>query len=167
MTGFVVGVPALFFEMDFFVDLTSVGTFFAFILVCGGVLYLDHSGISKQSKFRVPYVNGKYLVGLGLIVAVVLLYIYGQGVLTEWRNASPAYILEHKVLTIIFWITWIVFSVLSYKYNFSILPVMGVLTNLYLMTELGSSNWLIFVIWLAIGLVIYFTYGYKKSKLAQ
>lgn len=167
VTGFVVGVPALFFEMDFFVDLTSVGTFFAFILVCGGVLYLDHSGISKQSKFRVPYVNGKYLVGLGLIVTVVLLYIYGQGVIAEWRNASPSYILEHKVLTIIFWITWIVFSVLSYKYNFSILPVMGVLTNLYLMTELGSSNWLIFVIWLAIGLVIYFTYGYKKSKLAQ
>lgn len=167
VTGFVVGVPALFFEMDFFVDLTSVGTFFAFILVCGGVLYLDHSGISKQSKFRVPYVNGKYLVGLGLIVAVVLLYMYGQEVIAEWRNASPAYILEHKVLTIIFWITWIVFSVLSYKYNFSILPVMGVLTNLYLMTELGSSNWLIFVIWLAIGLIIYFTYGYKKSKLAQ
>jgi len=57
--------------------------------------------------------------------------------------------------------------VMSYKYNFSILPVMGILTNLYLMTELGSSNWLIFVIWLAIGLVIYFSYGYRKSKLAQ
>jgi APA family basic amino acid/polyamine antiporter len=55
---------------------------------------------------------------------------------------------------------------MSYKYNFSTLPVAGILTNLYLMTELGSSNWLIFVIWLAIGLVIYFSYGYRKSKLA-
>jgi basic amino acid/polyamine antiporter, APA family len=167
VTGLVVGIPALFFEMDFFVDLTSVGTFFAFILVCGGVLYLDHSGISKQSKFRVPYLNGKYLVGLGLIVAVVLLFVYGQEVLDEWSTASPAYIFEHKILTIVFWITWIILSVMSYKYNFSILPVMGILTNLYLMTELGSSNWLIFVIWLVIGLVIYFTYGYRKSKLAQ
>jgi len=167
ITGLVVGIPALFFEMDFFVDLTSVGTFFAFILVCGGVLYLDHSGISKQSKFRVPYLNGKYLVGLGLIVAVGLLFVYGQEVLTEWRTASFGYIIEHKVLTIVFWLTWIVLSVMSYKYNFSILPVMGILTNLYLMTELGSSNWLIFVIWLVIGLVIYFTYGYKRSKLAQ
>lgn len=167
VTGFVVGVPALFFEMDFFVDLTSVGTFFAFILVCGGVLYLDYSGISKQSKFRVPYLNGKYLVGLGLIVALVLLFIYGQGVLEEWRTASIMYIFEHKILTIIFWLVWITLSVMSYKYNFSILPVMGILTNLYLMTELGSSNWLIFVIWLAIGLVIYFTYGYRMSKLAQ
>lgn len=167
VTGLVVGIPALFFEMDFFVDLTSVGTFFAFILVCGGVLYLDYSGISKQSKFRVPYLNGKYLVGLGFLVAVVLLGVYGQDKLTEWSNLTFMEVVEHKVLTIIFWIAWIVLSVMSYQYNFSILPVMGILTNLYLMTELGSSNWLIFVIWLAIGLVIYFSYGYKKSKLAQ
>src|SRR5690606_12457617 len=46
VTGFVVAIPSLFFKMDFFVDLTSVGTFFAFILVCGGVLYMDHSGLS-------------------------------------------------------------------------------------------------------------------------
>jgi len=56
---------------------------------------------------------------------------------------------------------------LSYQHNFSALPVAGILTNLYLMTELGASNWLIFVVWLAIGLVIYFSYGYKRSKLAQ
>src|SRR5690606_24040954 len=46
VTGFVVAIPSLFFKMDFFVDLTSVGTFFAFILVCAGVLYMDHSGLS-------------------------------------------------------------------------------------------------------------------------
>jgi basic amino acid/polyamine antiporter, APA family len=167
ITGLVVGIPALFFKMDFFVDLTSVGTFFAFILVCGGVLYLDYSGISAQSKFRVPYLNGKYLVGLGLILTIGLLLIYGQDKLSEWGSLTFLEIVEHKILTIIFWIAWIVLSVMSFRYNFSILPVMGILTNLYLMTELGSSNWLIFVIWLTIGLVIYFTYGYRKSKLAE
>ncbi|CAG5069689.1 Putrescine transporter PotE [Dyadobacter sp. CECT 9623] len=167
VTGFVVGIPALFFKMDFFVDLTSVGTFFAFILVCAGVLYLDHKGISAQSKFRVPYLNGKYLVGILLVVAIIGLSIYGQEVVADWAALSAAEIIEHKLLTIIFWITWAVLSVMSFKYNFSILPVAGILTNLYLMTELGSSNWLIFAIWLAIGLVIYFSYGYKRSKLAQ
>jgi APA family basic amino acid/polyamine antiporter len=167
VTGFVVGIPALFFKMDFFVDLTSVGTFFAFILVCSGVLYLDHSGLSSQSKFRVPYVNGKYLVGFGLVVAIVALNIYGAEIIAEWKSFSVSEIVEHKLLTIIFWITWIILSGLSYKYNFSVLPVMGILTNLYLMTELGASNWFIFVIWLVIGLVIYFLYGYRKSKLAQ
>ena len=166
ITGLVVGIPSLFFEMDFFVDLTSVGTFFAFILVCGGVLYLDYSGISEQSKFRVPYLNGKYLVGLGLIFAIVMLFVYGQDTLAEWQAASAADIFEHRMLTVFFWLVWITLSIMSFKYNFSILPVMGILTNLYLMTELGASNWQIFGIWLVIGLVIYFTYGYRKSKLA-
>jgi APA family basic amino acid/polyamine antiporter len=166
VTGFVVGIPALFFKMDFFVDLTSVGTFFAFILVCGGVLYLDHTGISERSKFRVPYINGKFIVGFGLVMAIIGLVFYGQEVVAEWQALSMMEILEHKLLTIIFWLTWITLSVMSFKYNFSLLPVMGILTNLYLMTELGASNWFIFVIWLAIGLVVYFCYGYKKSKLA-
>src|SRR5690606_34229470 len=70
VTGILVAIPALFFKMDFFVDLTSVGTFFAFILVCAGVLYMDHTGISKQSRFRVPYINGKYLIAIGFLIAV-------------------------------------------------------------------------------------------------
>jgi amino acid transporter len=166
VTGFVVGIPALFFKMDFFVDLTSVGTFFAFILVCAGVLYLDHKGISERSKFKVPYLNGKYLVGLLFVIAVAGLALYGQSVIAEWDKLSFLEIIEHKLLTIIFWITWGTLSVLSFRHNFSALPVAGILTNLYLMTELGSTNWLIFVIWLAIGLVIYFSYGFRKSKLA-
>ncbi|WP_149526981.1 amino acid permease [Sphingobacterium hotanense] len=165
VTGFVVAIPALFFKMDFFVDLTSVGTFFAFILVCAGVLYMDHSGISKKSKFKVPYINGKYIVGLGMIVALILTYKYSDENLSHWLEMGSAKILIHKSLVIIFWLTWAVMSVMSFKYNFSLLPVIGVLINLYLMSELGASNWIIFVIWLLIGLIIYFAYGYKHSKL--
>src|SRR5690606_20884752 len=103
VTGFMVAVPALFFKMDFFVDLTSVGTFFAFILVCSGVLYMDYAGISKQSKFKVPYVNGRYLITIGLLVALYGVYHFGQDTLTEWRQMSIVDILEHKLLIIIFW----------------------------------------------------------------
>ena len=165
VTGFVVALPSMFFKMDFFVDLTSVGTFFAFILVCAGVLYMDYSGLSKQSKFRVPYVNAKYLIGIGFIAAWLLIWKFNPGVFQEWKDLDFLYILEHKSLIIIFWLVWIVMSVMSYKFNFSLLPVIGILINLYLMTELGTSNWIIFLIWLAIGLVVYFFYGYKHSKL--
>lgn len=165
VTGFVVAIPALFFKMDFFVDLTSVGTFFAFILVCAGVLYMDHEGISEKSKFKVPYINGKYIVGLGMITALILTYKYSDENLSHWLEMGSAKILIHKSLVIIFWLTWAVMSVMSFKYNFSLLPVIGVLINLYLMSELGASNWIIFVIWLLIGLIIYFAYGYKHSKL--
>lgn len=165
VTGFVVAIPALFFKMDFFVDLTSVGTFFAFILVCAGVLYMDKSGISEKSKFKVPYVNGKYIVGLGFIIGLVLMYFFGQDSLAEWKSFGAGKVLLHKSLVLVFWLTWLTLSVLSYKHNFSLLPVIGILINLYLMSELGASNWIIFIIWLAVGLIIYFLYGYKNSKL--
>ena len=165
VTGIVVAIPSLFFKMDFFVDLTSVGTFFAFILVCAGVLYMDHSGLSKRSKFRVPYINGKYLIGVGFILAWIIIFSYADEVVDNWAHMSTVDIIEHKSLVIIFWLVWVVLSILGYKYNFSLLPVIGILINLYLMSELGASNWIIFIAWLLIGLVFYFAYGYKNSKL--
>lgn len=167
VTGIVVAIPALFFKMDFFVDLTSVGTFFAFILVCAGVLYMDKSGLSEKSKFKVPYINGKYLVGLGFIVGLVLMYFYGQDSLNEWKTLGAGKVILHKSLVLVFWLTWLVLSILSFKHNFSLLPVIGILINLYLMSELGASNWIIFIIWLILGLAIYFLYGYKNSKLRK
>ena len=165
VTGIVVAIPALFFKMDFFVDLTSVGTFFAFILVCCGVLYMDHSGLSKRSKFRVPYVNGKYIVGIGLIVGLILAVRFSGESISDWMSMGSSAILLHKSLVIVFWLAWLVLSVLSFKYNFSLLPVIGILVNLYLMSELGASNWVIFILWLLGGLAIYFGYGYRNSKL--
>ncbi len=167
VTGIIVAVPALFFKMDFFVDLTSVGTFFAFILVCAGVLYMDHSGISRQSKFRVPYINGKYLISLGLIIAVLWVYYGEPELIAEWRQLSITEIIAHKLLIIIFWLTWAVLSVMGFKFNFSLFPVAGILFNLYLMSQLGASNWMIFLVWLAMGLLVYFGYGYRHSVLNQ
>jgi len=153
--------------MDFFVDLTSVGTFFAFILVCAGVLYMDHSGLSKQSRFRVPYINGRYLIGSTFLATVVLVLRYDQAAVAEWQQSSLWELLEHKLLVIIFWLSWLSLSILGFMYRFSLLPVAGILVNLYLMTQLGASNWFIFLVWLVIGLLVYFGYGYKHSKLNQ
>lgn len=165
VTGVVVAVPSLFFKMAFFVDLTSVGTFFAFIVVCAGVLYMDYSGLSAKSRFRVPYINGKYLIGLGFVIACLVVSHYNLGILREWRELSWQEIIEHKSLSIIFWAVWLMLSIWSYKRSLSALPVAGILINLYLMSQLGPSNWIIFIIWLSIGLVLYFLYGYKHSKL--
>jgi APA family basic amino acid/polyamine antiporter len=157
VTGFLVAIPSLFMDLKFFVDLTSVGTFFAFILVCAGILYLDAKGLTAQSKFKVPYINGKYIIG------VVLLAVLAFALTREDVNVVQT--LESKPLLVVFWGVWAILAVQGFRYNFSLLPVIGVLTNLYLMTELGASNWQIFGIWLLIGLVIYFSYGFRKSKL--
>ena len=157
ITGIIVAVPSMFMDLKFFVDLTSVGTFFAFILVCAGILFLDAQGLTAQSKFKVPYVNGKYIIGV-VLLAVVAYALTGSDLLQT---------MESKPLLFVFWGVWVVLAVQGFRYNFSLLPVIGILTNLYLMTELGASNWRIFGIWLIIGLVIYFSYGFRKSKLAN
>ena len=58
-------------------------------------------------------------------------------------------------------------AVLSFQKKLSLLPVLGLLINLYLMTQLGINNWTMFFVWLLLGLVIYFTYGYKNSRLGR
>lgn len=158
ITGLLVGIPSLFMNMQFFIDLTSVGTLFAFILVCAGILYMDKTGLSEQSKFKVPYINAKLITGFTFIIAVSSTYYYGEGVITEITN-NP--------LVGFFWLIWGALAVLAFIHNFSLIPILGILTNLYLMTELGWTNWRIFLIWLAIGLVIYYIYGYRNSKLAN
>jgi APA family basic amino acid/polyamine antiporter len=45
-----------------------------------------------------------------------------------------------------------------------LVPILGVIFNGYMMYRLGWINWARLIIWLAIGLVVYFTYGQKHSK---
>jgi APA family basic amino acid/polyamine antiporter len=47
-----------------------------------------------------------------------------------------------------------------------VLPILGVITNGYMMYKLGWLNWARLFIWLIIGLVVYFTYGRKHSRVA-
>jgi amino acid transporter len=157
VTGFLVGIPSLFLNMQFVTDLTSVGTLFAFIVVCAGVLYLDRKALSESAKFKVPYIDGQFIIGGLLIVTLGL---------TIWKLGFVETITERPLL-VVFWLVWVVLAIESYRKHYSVIPVLGILTNLYLMTELGISNWLIFIVWLAIGLLIYFMYGFRNSKLAK
>jgi APA family basic amino acid/polyamine antiporter len=45
-----------------------------------------------------------------------------------------------------------------------LLPILGVVFAVYLMTDLPVDTWIRFVVWLALGVIIYFTYGYRHSK---
>ncbi|MBL7726114.1 MAG: amino acid permease [Dinghuibacter sp.] len=71
-----------------------------------------------------------------------------------------------KIATVIFWLLIVLLAVFSFIKNFSLIPLMGVSTCLYLLTGMTKSNWVWFLSWLVLGLIIYFLYGYRKSKLA-
>jgi APA family basic amino acid/polyamine antiporter len=45
-----------------------------------------------------------------------------------------------------------------------LVPILGIAFNGYMMYRLGAINWARLIIWLAIGLVVYFSYGQKHSK---
>jgi APA family basic amino acid/polyamine antiporter len=48
-----------------------------------------------------------------------------------------------------------------------VLPILGILFAAYLMSDLPLSTWIRFVVWLALGLLIYWLYGYKHSRVRQ
>ncbi len=160
LTGLLVAIPALFLNLDVVLALTSIGTLFAFVLVCGGILVLQHLPDRPQSKFRVPYVNGKFIVPALFVLAVVLVFKYSpthfSGLLS--KEGFPM---------ILFWIVALLVSVLTFMKNFSLIPVLGLTSCFYLMAQENHSNWLRFLIWLAIGLVIYFAYSRHNSRLAK
>src|SRR3569833_2343070 len=70
VTGFVVAVPALFLNLTIVTDLTSIGTLFAFVLVCGGVLLLPRTEGHRRGRFQLPYINAKWIVPILFVVGV-------------------------------------------------------------------------------------------------
>ncbi|MBX9851798.1 MAG: amino acid permease [Cytophagaceae bacterium] len=98
-----VGLFAAFVPVTVVGEMTSIGTLFAFILVCIGVLILRKKRPDAPRAFRTP---------------------------------------------------WVPF-----------VPVMGIGVCLYMMYALPVDTWIRLVIWMAIGLVIYFIYGRKHSKI--
>ncbi|TXK33847.1 amino acid permease [Pontibacter qinzhouensis] len=176
VTGFVVAVPALFMNLTEVTDLTSIGTLFAFVLVCGGILVQDFKQETPAAGkgFRVPYINGKYVLPFLLIILLALLQAFhpegiagfmnilgGSDGVTTWEEW------KHKLPLAGFIIVTMAMTVLTYRHRLSLIPVLGLLTNLYLMTELGITNWSRFLIWLLLGMVVYCCYGYWNSRLAK
>jgi basic amino acid/polyamine antiporter, APA family len=103
ITGFLVAIPSLFFNVDEMVNLTNIGTFFAFILVMLGIIVLRRTDPARHRPFRMPWVP--------------------------------------------------------------LLPLVGIAICLLLMVNLPRQTWILFGVWLAIGLVIYFAYGRRHSRL--
>jgi len=235
VVGFVVAVPSLFMNLTIVTDLCSIGTLFAFVLVCAGVLVLQNRPGVQRGKFKIPYVNSKFIIPVAFVAVIAIAFTQFKSEttafitnetkvndpvtfitsLTETElntvkgeiSASPvvlqgkqidaeAYLnslskaqydefmtkssidfnkkyesgwslFKHKIPMWIFLIICLFVTYYCVTKNLSLIPVLGLLSCLYMMCELGISNWIGFGIWLVVGLVVYFAYGYKHSKLGQ
>ncbi len=224
VVGFVVAVPSLFMNLTIVTDLCSIGTLFAFVLVCAGVLVLQNRPDIQRGKFKIPYANSKYIIPVvfaGAIAVAFTIYkkestsfllntpkIYEPvSFLTSLNNAelsvvkkevkaadAEAYLngltpvqyedfmaasnvsadkkyerglslFTHKIPMWIFLFICVFITYYCITKNLSLIPVLGLISCLYMMCELGISNWIGFGIWLIVGLAVYFMYGFKHSKL--
>lgn len=161
LVGIIVSVPALFLNLGFVFSLTSIGTLFAFVLVCGGVLVLQGRKDKAESKFKVPYVNGQFIYPLLLVAGIILIAIkvpshFKTDIWTKetWPMA-------------LFWIIALIVAVLAFMRKYSLIPILGMISCLYLMAQETHMIWTRFLGWLVIGLLIYFLYSYKNSRLAK
>ncbi len=169
VTGFAVAIPTVFLNSQIVMDLCSIGTLFAFVLVCGGILKLNaidrveaaRTGNSTvRSGFRVPYFNGRYVVlALFIVYSMFMQSMPLDHDLTEnWT--------WNKFPYVVFYGVFFVLSILTWVRRWSLIPVLGVITNLYLIAGIGHLNWLRFAVWCTVGLAVYFAYGYRNSRLA-
>jgi APA family basic amino acid/polyamine antiporter len=105
LTGLFVAAMAGFIPLSILAEMTSIGTLFAFVIVCGAVMVMRKTNPNANRPFRAPWVP--------------------------------------------------------------LIPILGILTCLLLMFSLPAENWYRLIIWLVIGLVIYFLYGRRHSVMAQ
>ena len=237
VTGFVVAIPALFLNLTAVTDLCSIGTLFAFLLVCGGVLILEKKKDIPQPKFKITYINSKYIFPALFLLSIVLSFTLkpeetkdffkgrkikeAENLLKQTSSAKKADWLmlaqsnhgldaklfeeenplqfwlekkdyqeykstlvefglledemfeggwetfKHRIPFWVFLIFCLVMAVLAFKHDLSLIPLAGLISCLYMMSELGISNWIGFSAWLVGGLVIYFSYGFFNSKLSN
>jgi amino acid transporter len=160
VTGIFVAVPALFLNLKEVTDLSSIGTLFAFVIVNAGVIKMQSHKNTSHKGFKVPYMSGRLLVPLLFLCSFFLFVVYdSQNIFYNWQQS------EHWAM-IIFWILFTILSVFTLLYKFSVIPVLGMVTNFYLMAQLNFTNWAAFGLWLLVGLIIYFSYSKSRSKLA-
>jgi amino acid transporter len=161
VSGVFVAVPTLFLPGSLVTDLTSIGTLFAFVIVCAGVLALPRIKAVGGGKFSLPYINGQFI-----IPALVALFLYlGSSRIGE-AFANIGKESYQEVLFLVFVAVAIVTAIFSFIKKYSSIPVLGALSCLYLMIEIPPVSWFWFFVWMATGLLVYFLYGYRKSKLA-
>jgi len=181
LTGVIVGAFAAVMSIDEMVDLTNIGTLFAFVLVCVGIIILRYKDPERRRPFRVPSGTLPLLL-LGVVVFLVFYYlpqlvgpqvsIFGHQISlpalmksNTWRYVEPTVFIVATLALLYFYPR----STLGKRLPLGAwsLPLLGAVSCIFLMYYLPPTSWWRFIAWLMIGLSVYLSYGYAKSELGR
>jgi hypothetical protein len=99
-----------------------------------------------------------------MIVAFGLIMKYVPTFFTDILDFSDGKMATNLPM-LVFLLVCAVMMVLAFIKNLSLIPLLGLVSCCYLLTGMAVSNWMWFGSWLVLGLIFYFMYGYKNSKL--
>jgi APA family basic amino acid/polyamine antiporter len=163
LTGAVVAIPLFFSSLSTVVDMTSMGTLMAFAMVSAGVAYLHYAPPPNYNpRFRVPYIPSRWLFPIMVLAGLLWAWFLNPLAIQHLVDFSQGGTLWHYRILLLF---VLIATYLAIRYNLSLLPLLGTLSPLYLIIELGQENWIRLLLWLSAGLVFYFVYGYRHSHL--
>jgi amino acid transporter len=159
LAGALVAGLVLVIDDKLMTDLTSIGTLFAFVLVSGGVLLLPK--LEKQKgRFSIPYINAQFIF---LCIYSVTIFFFRNRISNAISNfGNDGY---QEILFLIFILLTSILAVQTFRKKYSLIPVLGVASCLYLMVEIPAKSWVVFFGWMTLGLIIYFSYGKQHSRL--
>jgi APA family basic amino acid/polyamine antiporter len=146
LTGVFVAGFAAVASLDEMVDLTNIGTLFAFILVCAGIIVLRIKEPGRPRPFRVPG-GWRWSLMLYVAFALVVLLLQLSAVATG--------------------LALVIGALAFFALREHIFPSLGILSCTYLIWYLPPTSWLRFAAWLNFGFVIYVGYGAQHSRLAS
>ena len=119
----------------------------------------------EAGKFHLPYINSKYIFpATALFVFGFLIFQYPEYFKSQFQVSGEN--IETALPMLVFFAVCAIMMVLSFVKEYSLIPVLGLVSCCYLLSGMAWTNWKWFFVWMVIGLVVYFSYGYRKSKLA-
>ncbi|XP_034537766.1 cationic amino acid transporter 2-like [Notolabrus celidotus] len=190
-SGAVAAFMVLLFDLKALVDMSSIGTIFAYTLVAVCVLILrykeDTSFVHRSEPFAVmglfkppskPTHRTSKNVNIATIIILFLIIVLSvllSEALPSLRRQEWWSVLLVTVLTL----TLVLAVVIIWRQPQStskaafmvpclpVVPVLSVLINTYLMVQLRGETWISYAVWMVIGLIIYFGYGVRHSVQKQ
>ncbi|XP_075977772.1 cationic amino acid transporter 3-like [Anticarsia gemmatalis] len=190
LSGLMAAILATIFNLNQLIDMMSIGTLLAYIIVAMSVLILRYENVepevqeltvdtkpttktssntnllgSKQPT-KLTSTIAKITMALSFVVAIAAC------ALLRWEQSVVALGVLGALLIASLFILYLQPRNDVESLSFSVplvplVPYLSVCINVYLMLQLDYETWIRFVIWIILGYLIYFFYGLKHSSLIE